>query len=137
MTRYAKLVFLHPVESAGYVVHSDASIAQNISALFFMLGTAQYIFKKSAPGTLRQTCVFASGGICGSRSAFRCDWGMRCRCTFFRLRWDRCGFQKKAHQDTLCRTCGLHSVGYAGHLVHSRASGARKVDALFFMLMWY
>jgi hypothetical protein len=58
MTRYAKLVFLHPVESAGYVVHSDASIAQNISALFFMLGTTQYIFKKSAPGHVTPNLCF-------------------------------------------------------------------------------
>jgi hypothetical protein len=37
-TRYAELVFLHLVGSAGHVVHSCASGASNIEALFFMVG---------------------------------------------------------------------------------------------------
>jgi hypothetical protein len=40
-TRYAKLVFLHPVGSVGHVVYSIASGAQNVVALFFMLRWAQ------------------------------------------------------------------------------------------------
>jgi hypothetical protein len=34
-THYAELVFLHLVGSVGHVVHSDASEARNINALFF------------------------------------------------------------------------------------------------------
>jgi hypothetical protein len=37
---------LDPVESAGYVVHSDALGAQNVNALFFMLSWDWYEFHK-------------------------------------------------------------------------------------------
>jgi hypothetical protein len=30
----------------------------------------------------------------------------------------------------------LHWVGFAGHIVHSRASLVRNVDAIFFKLRW-
>jgi hypothetical protein len=37
-TRYAEFVFLHPVGSVGHVVNSNPFGAQNVDALFFMLG---------------------------------------------------------------------------------------------------
>jgi hypothetical protein len=47
-TCYSKLVFLHPVGSAGHIVHSCASVARNIDEPFFMLVWEQYGFDKNA-----------------------------------------------------------------------------------------
>jgi hypothetical protein len=40
-TRYVEVVFLHLVGSTDDVVHSCASKAQKVDALFFMVGGAQ------------------------------------------------------------------------------------------------
>jgi hypothetical protein len=57
-TRYAELVFLHPVGSAGHIVHSGASGARNIDALFFMLGWDWYILHKKRNRTRYAELVF-------------------------------------------------------------------------------
>jgi hypothetical protein len=75
-TRYAELVFSYPVGSVGHVLHSGAPGKRNMIALFYKLEWDWYGFKKKACwDTLRRTSVFASGGICGSYSAFWCIRG--------------------------------------------------------------
>jgi hypothetical protein len=84
--------------------------------------------------TLHQTCVFASGRICESRSAFRCIRGPKRRSTFFVFRWDQYGFHKSCIKTRYAELLFLHLVGSTCHIVRSGASRARNHDALVFML---
>jgi hypothetical protein len=57
-TRYAQLVFLHPVGSSGHVVYSGASGARNMIALFFILVWDGYGFNKMRVGRCYVELVF-------------------------------------------------------------------------------
>jgi hypothetical protein len=52
------------------------------------------------------------------------------------LGWDWYGFQKKGIERRYAKLVFSYAVGYAGHVVHSGASRAWNVRALFFMLVW-
>jgi hypothetical protein len=74
-TRYTKLLLLHLLGSAGHVVHSRASRARNVDALFFMIGWDRYIFNKKHTGTCYAEYVFlhpvGSAGHVVHSGAFR------------------------------------------------------------------
>jgi hypothetical protein len=92
--------------------------------------------QKAQCHTLCQTCVFTSGGICGSRTAFRCIRGVKYQCLFFLLGCAWCGFHKKSDGTRYTEYVFLHSVGSVGHIVHSGVSSLLNIDALFSMLEW-
>jgi hypothetical protein len=57
-TPHAELMLLHPVVSVGHVVHSGASLARNLDALYLMLGWDRCGFYKKHVGTSYIHLVF-------------------------------------------------------------------------------
>jgi hypothetical protein len=43
---------------------------------------------------------------------------------------------KSASRHVMPNVCFFHLLGYAGHIVHSGASGVQNIETLIFMLMW-
>jgi hypothetical protein len=130
-------VFLHQVGSSGHVVYSATSVVQNVDTLFFLAWVGPVGFPyKARRDKFRRTCVFASDGICGSRSSF---WGIRAmkhRHTIFRPRVEPVRYRQKAHRDTLHRTFVFASGVICGSHSAFRCVRGVKCRCTIFMLEW-
>jgi hypothetical protein len=85
VTRYTDLVFSHPVGSAGHIVHSGASWARYVDALFFMLRWDQYRFHKKHIRTRYAECVFLHPVGSAVHVVHSVHWGTKRRRTIFHV----------------------------------------------------
>jgi hypothetical protein len=106
-TRYAKLLFLHPMRYAGKVVHSAASRAGNIGALFFMLGWSRCGYLKKCVRTRYAKLVFWNpvGSPTGHVVHSAASGARNIYVLFFMLGWAWCGFQKSAPGHVTLNLC--------------------------------
>jgi hypothetical protein len=116
-------VLLHQVESARHVVHSDASVASNVDALFFMLGRAQCGFHNSTPGDVTLKLCFRIRWDLGSRCLFRWVQGTKRSCSIFHAWGGPGALSIKSASGYITLNLPLHMVGSTGNVVRSSASG--------------
>jgi hypothetical protein len=91
-TRYAKLVFLHPVGYAGHIVQSRACSMNNVDVLFFMLWWDLYGCHKTSNETRCAKLAFLHlVGSIGHVVHFGAYRLRNIEGLFFMLGWARCG----------------------------------------------
>jgi hypothetical protein len=123
-TRYVELVFLHPVGSAGHVLHCGASEKRNVEALFLGSPGTVMGFIKRPPGHVTPNLCFASSGIFGHVLHFGVSGSRNVNTLFFMLESAQCNFHKKCAGTRYVIFVFLHPMGSVGHVVYSGLSKA-------------
>jgi hypothetical protein len=124
-TRYAKLVFFHPVVSTGHIVQSGASGAQNVDALFFMLGWDWCGFHKRVSGLVTSNLCFSIRWDMRVKYGIDVRLGRETSMHYFSCSGGTGTDSTKNKSGHLTpNLCVFHPVVSARHVVHSSASGA-------------
>jgi hypothetical protein len=134
--RYTELVFLYPIGYAGHVTHSGTSGHESLTHYFSCSGETGTDATITAPRHVTPKCVFASGGIFGSRSAFWCARVAKCRGTIFHARVGAVHIAEKSHWTTLRRTSVFASSGICGSYSAFWCIRGAKIRRVVFMLGW-
>jgi hypothetical protein len=104
---------LDPVGSVGHVVHCGASGAQNVDALFFLLGWDRYRFQKKRVETRYSKLVFLHlVGYAGHVVHSSASSVQNINTLYFMLVWDRYRFQKKHDGTRYIKLVFLDPVEY-------------------------
>jgi hypothetical protein len=99
----------------GHIVHSGASRMQIVDALFFKIGWAWCSLHKMRVGLVTSNlCVFASGGIYRSHSAFQCVGGVKPHCIFCHAQVGLWRFPEKSSSGHVAPNLFFASDGICG-----------------------
>jgi hypothetical protein len=114
VTGCVEVVFLDSVGSAGHVVLLVRPGCEMSTHHFSCSGGTVQIPQIAHCDTLCKTCGSASGGICGSRSAFWFIHGTKCPRNIFPAREGPVQVPQKVHRDTLHQNSVFASGGIYG-----------------------